>query len=233
MKRLGVLAAFAAILMTASAVHAEQMKFGAEVFGAFNTYSMEKVNDDLDAFNATGGASFDNITNGFTGGLGVRLWANPNWLLTAGWEPLFSETKSSVPDADGLGNPGEVRLNLNGNSVQAGAAYFFPPQGSARYGIGAGVGYYFLSGEYEEAVTGGASLTEKIKGNTVGFHFLGMGEWTVSPGFGITAAGGYRIAKVDKPEIGGVEDPDAEADYSGFMGRVGLSFYLPSGSSDY
>jgi hypothetical protein len=60
-----------------------------------------------------------------------------------------------------------------------------------------------------------------------------MGEWTVSPGFAITTTAGYRYAKITNAKLkhAGVEtELGDDVDYSGFIGRVGLAFYLPSGS---
>ena len=234
MRRIAVLAALAALLLAASTAQAQGTVFGAEVHGSFNTYAMKHVNDELDAFNATDAtANFDNITNGFTGGINLRLWANTNWLFTAGWEPLFGNSESAVADADELGNPGNIKIDTNAQSLQIGASYFFPSESTGKFGIGAGLGWYLANGEREMSPTGLAASTEEVKGSGVGFHFLGQGEWAVSPGFAVTGAAGYRIAKVEKLEVDGIEDPDLDIDYSGFMGRVGLSFYLPSGGGDY
>jgi hypothetical protein len=57
---------------------------------------------------------------------------------------------------------------------------------------------------------------------------MGHGEWTVSPGFAITAGAGYRFADVEVDDV----TPEVTVDYSGFMGRVGLAFYLPTGSGN-
>ena len=43
---------------------------GAEVFGAFNTYSMGDVNDAIKVDNSAG-ANFDQLSNGIGGGLGT------------------------------------------------------------------------------------------------------------------------------------------------------------------
>jgi hypothetical protein len=181
---------------------------GGEVFGSFNTYGMEDVNDGL----PTGA---DEIKSGIGGGLGLRMWPTGTWMLQGTWEPLFAETE------DG----GDV-LNVDGNSFQAGVAYFFPSTGNARYGLGAGVGYYMINGEFED--DGPPATTTDIEGNGVGFHVMGHGEWTVSPGFAITAGAGYRFADVEVDDV----TPEVTVDYSGFMGRVGLAFYLPTGSGN-
>jgi hypothetical protein len=174
--------------------------FGGEVFGAFNTYAMGDVNDAIDALNG-GGAEYDEIGNGMTGGLGLRVWATENWMFSGVWEPLFATTE------DASGGP---ELTADASSFQFTGSYYFPSATNARYGIGAGLGYYSLSEDTGE-------------GSAVGFHFLGMGEWTVSRGFSVTGGAGYRVADVEVDNAGG-----ASVDYTGFMARLGLAFYMPT-----
>jgi len=184
--------------------------FGGEVYGAFNTHGMSDVNDAITVFNQSG-ASFDEISNGLTGGLNVRFWPTENWMLSAGWEPLFLETEDP--------NSG-TKMNFDANAFQVSGAYFFPSLTPAKWGIGAGLGIYQLNGEFTAPSTPAADLD----GSGVGFHIMGLGEYTVSPGFAITGGAGWRIADIEIDN----SSPKATADYSGFMGRVGLAFYLPS-----
>jgi len=220
-KKFKLVMVLALVCFAAAPALAADTKFGAEVFGAFNSYSMSDVNDGIDQLNQNDGTNFDDVSSGLTGGINARMWANQNWMFSAGWEPLFLETKTDTP-ANG-------KINLDGNSFQATGGYFFPSHSNGRYGIGAGLGYYSISGEASGVVSGGS--TTDITGSTVGFHVMGMGEWTVSPGFAITAASGYRIAKISDTKFDDQsQSPELETDYSGFMGRVGLSFYLPTSS---
>ena len=94
-----------------------------------------------------------------------------------------------------------------------------------RYGIGAGLGYYLLNGTSERS-----GLPDiEIKGSTVGFHFMAMGEWEVSPGFGITGNAGYRVANITDTEFDGQgTSPKSETDYSGLVLRGGLVFSMPN-----
>jgi outer membrane protein with beta-barrel domain len=188
--------------------------FGGEVFGAMNTYGMQDWNDAIDQANA-GGSNFDQLGNGLTGGLGLRAWMTPSWMLQGSWEPLFESTKDAVTSQE---------LDANANSFQVGASFFFPSTSSARYGLGAGLGYYALNGK----ITDPTSPDVEIKGSTIGFHFQGHGEWTVSPGFAVTSSAGYRVANIDDTEFDGSSaSPKFSTDYSGFMGRLGLAFYIP------
>ena len=190
-------------------------QIGAEVFGAFNTYSMEDWNDAIAGPIAASGTNFDEISGGFGGGLGLRFFASPNFMISGVWEPLFV---TRADDATG------DKLKLDGNSIQGSVAYFFPTAGSARYGLGAGVGYYMLSGEAEDPTD---PPPGELEGNGVGFHFMGLGEWTVSPGFAVTGGAGYRVANIDDTELDGVSsNPKFETDYSGMMLRLGLAFYM-------
>ena len=212
MNVLAVLGVLALVPVAASAA-----TFGGEVYGAFNTHTMGDWNDVIDDANTSGG-NFDNVSSDLTGGLDLRMWASPNWMFSAGWEPLFLNTEDSSSD---------TKLTLDANAFTFTGAYYFPSSSKARYGLGAGLGYYVSGGSIESP----SSPTVDIDGSGVGFHFLGLGEWTVSPGFSITAASGYRVAKLSSTELtDGTTTVDSpyDSDYSGFMGRVGLAFYMPT-----
>jgi len=199
--------------------------FGAEVFGGFNSYSMSDVNDVITDSNTSSGTNFDEVSSGLSAGLGLRMWANQNWLISASWEPLFANTESTA---------NSEKLKLNANSFQLGGTYFLPSNTNAKYGFGAGIGYYSISGEDE--VTSPTPATSKIEGSGAGFHLLGVGEWTINKSWAFTGSAGYRIADIEMKDENGnpVLTPsgsNATADYSGFIGRVGLVMYFPTSSS--
>jgi len=205
------LAALAIFAVAAAPAHA--VTFGGEVYGAYNTYAMDDWNDLIKEANQSG-ASIDEINGGIAGGIGLKVWANPNVMFAVAWEPLFASTEGNG-----------ATLNLDGNAFVGTVAYMVPVGEVAKYGVGAGGGYYSLSGEIKDS----GSPSIDLKGNVFGFHVLGLAEWTVSPGFGVTAGAGYRAAKIDETEADGVvTDPVFETDYSGFTGRVGVVFYLPT-----
>ena len=192
--------------------------FGAEAFGSFNTYSMKDVNDFLESANA-GGSNFDNVSNGLSGGLGVRMWANQNWMINATWEPLRASTESAATSE---------KLNVNAQNFAFGGTYFLPSATNARYGIGASIGYYSIGGEAEDP-----SGTSKIEGSGAGFSFHGTGEWTVNKQFAFQGTAGYRVANVEMKDENGDNittstGENATADYSGFSGRVGVVMYFPT-----
>ena len=196
--------------------------FGAEVFGGFNTYSMSDVNDIVTNSNTTSGTNFSEVSSGLSGGLGVRMWANQNWLISTSWEPLFANTESAATSE---------KVNLDANSFQLTGTYFLPSNTSAKYGFGAGVGYYSISGETENPAS--TPTTSKIEGSGAGFHLLGVGEWTINKSWAFTGSAGYRIADIEMKDENGnnvttATGSNATADYSGFIGRVGLVMYFPS-----
>ena len=69
--------------------------------------------------------------------------------------------------------------------------------------------------------------TTKIEGSGAGFHVLGVGEWTVNKNWAFTGSAGYRVADIEIKD----SNPTTTADYSGFIGRVGVVMYFPNSSS--
>ena len=215
--RMAVLATVAVMALATAPAFA--MTFGGEVFGAFGTHSMSDWNDEIVEPINQGGGEMDEFSSAIGGGLGIRMWPNANWMFAGTWEPLFLTGEEEVSGEE---------LKLNANSFQVTGGYFFPTTGPAKFGIGAGLGYYSMSGEFFESLGAG-----EITGSTIGFHGLGMMEWAVSPGFAITGAAGYRIAKISDTKLDDESsDPEFETDYSGLMLRAGLAFYMPSSSGN-
>ena len=213
------LAAVGAIALVAfAAAPALAMTWGGEVFGTFDTHSMSDWKDLVTQVNAAGG-SMDNPTSSWGGGLGLRAWPNSTWMVAGTWEPIFLTRKE---------NTSGDKLNLDANSFQLTGGYFFPSAGNKKFGLGAGLGFYSLGGKIE------SSPNIDLSGSTVGFHILGMGEWTMSPGFAVTGSAGYRFAKISDTKFddgsgsGSISSsPKTETDYSGLMLRAGLAFYMP------
>ena len=200
--------------VTAFVATASAATVGGEVFGAFSTHSMKDWNERLVEPVNQGGGNMDEFSNGFGGGLGLRTWPNSNWMLAATWEPLYVSREEKVSGD---------KAKLDANAFEATAGYFFPSATPARFGLGAGIGYYSLGGEILSS-----SSTLKLEGSTVGFHLMGLMEWTVKPGFAITGTAGYRFADVTDTQVDGVSaTPEMSTDYSGVMLRAGLAFYLP------
>ena len=189
--------------------------WGGEVFGAFSTHTMKDWNDRVVAPVNQSGGNMDEFSKGFGGGLGLRMWPNSNWMVSATWEPMYASSEEKVSGA---------KVNLDANAFEATAGYFFPATSQARFGIGGGLGIYQLAGE----ITSSGNPDQKIEGSTVGFHFMGLMEWNMKPGFALTANAGYRIANISDTKIDNQSaSPELETDYSGLALRAGFAFYLP------
>ena len=190
--------------------------WGGEVFGAFSTHSMTEWNERIVQPANQNGGDMQEFSNGYGGGLGVRMWPNSNWMVSATWEPMFSSREEKVSGD---------KVNLNANAFEATAGYFFPTTSQTRFGIGAGLGVYQLNGD----VTSSSSNDIKLEGSTVGFHFMGLAEWNVKPGFALTGSAGYRVADIKDTKIDNqsVTPDNLSTDYSGLALRAGVAFYLP------
>lgn len=196
-----------------------QTRLGGEIYGAFNTYRMNDWNNRIGDMNASG-ERFKELKNGVTGGLDLRM-KTPYWLLSAGWEPLFLTTENDAAARD--------KFRLDANDFWAGAGFLFPSTTTARYGLGGGVDFISINGAWERPGVPDVDLS----GSTVGFHVRGLGEWEVSPGFGVTASAGYRFARVDDTKFNKQSSsPKLETDYTGFVSRLGMVFYLPGRSPE-
>ena len=202
--------------VSAMVAPAAAANWGGEFFGAYSTHSMKEWHDRIVAPANQSGGDMEEFGSGYGGGLGVRMWPNSNWMVSATWEPLFvsSEEKVSGDEA-----------KLNANAFEATAGYFFPSSSQTRFGIGAGLGIYHLDGE----VTSTSGNSVKLDGSTVGFHIHGLMEYALRPGFAITGNAGYRIANIADTKIDNtsVTPDELSTDYSGLALRAGFAFYLP------
>jgi hypothetical protein len=220
------------LLTGAAPLHAET-QFGIAVFGGYNSYGMEDVNDFIDFANDSllGGSGYalDEISSGFSYGAGVRIRPSGDKLMVAlDYEHLMADTDLEVGTAS-------VELGVPANAFTGTLFYFFPSSSRARFGLGAGVGYYSSSGSLE-AEDGGVGFEIDIEGSSIGFHGLAALDVAISPVVHFEGAAGYRLAETTELEIGDEEVPnsdgdDASIDWSGLMSRLGLTFYFGSGGS--
>ena len=221
---------------------------GGEVYGAFNTFAMNDLNQGVHAWNdqlqARGlPSTLADLSSGFTMGVGVRAWLRPTWMVRAGWEPILAETEDLQQTTIPIGiinylATTHARSNADANDFSLTVGYFMPSKGSSRFGFGAGADYVRMLGRAERSLEitppppppdPSASTRADLTGSTVGFHLQGLGEWTVSPGFSVTGVLGYRYAKVSDTQFNGQsQSPKIETDYSGVTARLGLALYLPS-----
>ena len=203
--------ALSTIALTASASSAAGMRWGANVFGAFNTHSMKDWNDIIDASNAGSGSNFDNITSGYSAGLGPFVIVDDKWEIGAHYEMLMPKKSEDQG----------VSIEPKANSFGASIDYLFPAQGSMSFALGISGDYYTLNGELNDPTT-----NNKIKGSGVGGQVRATGNYAFAPEFAGFVSAGYRMADIDIDTIGG-QDVSASGlkteDYSGLVLRVGIS----------
>jgi hypothetical protein len=251
--RKSILVAIALLSIAVAPRIAASATFGAQVYGAFNTYSMKEPNQDIDFWNdnfvgaGLGLRTLDHISSGMTGGLEARVWATPSVMISAGWEPIFAESESQGAvevDVSGTTRTYFEHLRVNGDANLLGfsAAYFLPSRGKGKFGFGGGLDFVKMKGRLESKATLDrpdsvlVDINGSLTGSGTGFHLAAMGEWSVSPGFGLGALLGYRSVKVsdtkldDQPfNLISLTTNKTETDYSGIILRVGVLFYLGDG----
>jgi hypothetical protein len=216
MRRIAAAALLATVaLVFLAAPSSAAMRWGAEVFGGFNTHSMSDWNDAIDEANSFG-ANFDNINDGFSFGVGPTVVVNENWMFGAHYERLMP----------GSSEDSGIEIKPSANAFGVTGTYLFPSSGPMSFGIGAGVDYITLGGTLSDPTT---ELDEE--GSGVGFQFYGTTSHAFSPVMSGAFTVGYRLADIDVDNIGG-EDPStiplSSEDYSGLMLRVGLNFSAPN-----
>jgi hypothetical protein len=223
MRREKWLAGVALILVGigASSPARSEMRWGFGAFGGYSTYSMSDINNLIGSINtalAVAGAPvrLDEINGGMSFGGGLRAIPSESWRLSLDYERLMGSSEIE------LGGD-SFEINTPANVVSATAAYLFPASGKARFGLGAGPALYLADGSIESVDSSGTE-SSSFSGTGVGLHLLGVGEIAFSPKVHLELGAGYRVAKASL-SVDDVET-DADLDWSGFMSRVGLAFYL-------
>ncbi len=220
---LALAALFAAAAAPASAGSAD---FGIGLFGGYNSYSMNDVNDDINSTNDFYGTTIDEISGGVGFGGGLRIRTGPSMILAVDYERLTGSTSGS-------GTSGAVTydadLDLPANAIVAGVTYLFPSASKARFGLSGGIGYYSADGQVQLTADDGVNsitLVGDASGSGIGFHAAGAVDVSLSPVAHLEGMAGYRVAKTGNLEVDGTEIPDYSAEWSGFMSRVGFSFFF-------
>lgn len=208
-------------------------QFGVSVFGGFQTYSMEDVNDDIQAANAFLGTNFDEVSDGAGYGAGLRMRTSGPVTFSLDYMRLTGSTSDSGDD--GI-IAYDIDYDLPANAIVLGATYLFPSESRARFGLSGGIGYYMADASLHAMVSDGSTtevLDAEGSGNGVGFHGAGTVDVLLSPVVHLEASLGYRVAKsgdleVDYPDGTGETWQDYQVDWSGLMSKVGFSFYFGS-----
>jgi hypothetical protein len=223
--------AVAALLLAVPAPSHADTQFGIGGFAGYNSYKMEDANEFIDLFNellAGTGEEMDEISSGIAFGGGLRIRPSSQVLFSLDYERLGAKSDLDYFDI-------HLELDVPANAFTGTAFYFFPSTSKARFGIGAGLGYYTSSGALS-ADSSGVGLEADVEGSGIGFHGLGALDVALSPTVHLDASAGYRLAETSDVELAGEtafneEGEEATLDWSGFMSRVGLTLYFGTGTS--
>ena len=207
-RRLILLFAFAlaAATLRATPAHATPL-WGIELYGGWSSYAMSDFNDSLASVNQTLGSNFQDITSGAAGGFGVRVWPSGNLLLRLDVDAMLADTED-----------GGVTFDVGPAGVSVGGTYFLTPEGTVRFGVGAGMGFYSIVGKIE-----GPGATIDTGGDLFDVHGTGEVMVTLGPGFSLNGILGYRHAVADDLTFDD-QRTKTEVDFSGVMVRVGFAY---------
>lgn len=222
--------AIALLIVAPTTLHAET-QFGIAAFAGYNSYSMDDANELIDEINdalAGSGYSMDEISSGFAFGGGVRIRPSSQMMIALDYERLNASSDLSIFDFG-------FELSVPANAFTGTAFYYFPSTSRARFGVGAGLGYYTSSGSLS-ADSSGVGVEADVEGSGIGFHGLAAVDVAISPVVHLEGAGGYRFAETSDVEVAdetayNAEGDEATLDWSGFMSRIGLTFYFGAGAS--
>ena len=209
--------ALAGALLLAAAPASAAMRFGAQVFGSWNTVSMDDLNDAIDEANDMG-ASFDNIESALSFGVGPTLTVNDQWQFGVHFERL---TPNDTED-------GGLTIEYAANVLGASVGYWFPSASPMRFGLDGSLDFYTLAGELS---AGGESAD--TEGSGVGFLIRGVGAYAFNPMVAAELSAGYRMADVEVDEVGGEDPADTPfetQDFNGISLRLGLNLAFGGGN---
>ena len=209
------LAAFA-LASIATPGHAD-MRFGGEVWGAWNSHSMDDWNKLIDDANSSGG-NFDNINSGFSFGVGPTLLVSDKCRFGVHFERLIANKSEDSG----------VAVKPAANAIGASFDYLFP-SGALEYGLGAAVDMMTLAGKVEQPT---APTENDVEGSGVGFQVRGTVNYALGAAVHAELGVGYRFADIKVDKIGGIDnDPSVSGldteDYSGVTVRIGLQIHQP------
>ncbi len=235
-----VLAVLALLALPSMASAKEKTQFGIYGFGGYNTYKMTDLNDEISIFNqdlTTIGAKLDDVKHGIDLGGGLCAWVSKDILVSAEYERLFAKTST---DGSYLGTPYTIELKVPANAISVSGGYYFPSTSKARFGLGAGVGYYWTKASVEATVNGSPVLSDsltEIKGHGIGFHGVGLLDYAATSQVHLGVQVGYRFAKTtelkdssdnviykDDPVTLEATTTKLKADWSGLVARGMVTF---------
>jgi len=226
MRRIGISVVMVAVALTAGAATARSgsaSKLWVEGYGCWNTYSMTDVNRQISEVNrdlsdASRSIRLDKIRNG--SGLGIRAGTDlSRVVLGVGYERYFAASEAG----DARGTP---QLKVPANAFY-GLAEVKPP-GSRLAGVrlGMAVGVVVLAPVSRVVEASPYAPPQELTGTGPLFEIYATGEWWATPQLALIGSAGYRVAKVDKPEIREMLVSDLAVDYGGLQVHAGLKAAL-------
>jgi hypothetical protein len=221
---------FSAILVAGicalpSSAGASGPRVGIAAFGGYNSYSMGNIIGEINAVLADSGLSLKEISGGASFGIGVRVWPwDDEFLLAVDLIRLQGSTDVGVPG-------GTLGLEAPANAAEVTAAGFLSPARKIRLGLGIGAGYYVADSNLNAEVSGEPSESVKFEGRGHGIHIVGLVSFGAFRSVDLEAAIGYRYVKtnglkIDGEEFRGEGGYKQQIDWSGFLSRVGLVYYV-------
>ena len=217
------------LLFAFAAVPCFAGQFGIGVFGTYNSYDMEDLNDEIADINAdleAGGstARMDEIENGIGFGGGIRYRSPGSLQFALDYERLNAD--SDVSD-DGA----SFEVDVPANAVTATLTYLLASTSNLRVGFAGGLGYYFTGGTI--TLDDGVNPPEEgdLEGSGIGYHAGAVLDVGLSDMMTLNAFAGWRQAKTGDLELDGepvlTEDgDDATLDWSGVMAKVGINIFF-------
>jgi hypothetical protein len=224
----GLGSALLAVLFLSSPALAST-SMGLALFAGYNEYAMSDVNQEIvlpiNQYLFGTGYTIEEITGGWGVGAGLRVRPAERLLIALDYERLTAGSDLTIFAQ-------RLDLDTSANSFAATLTYYFPSSSRARFGLGAGAGYYISAGSVGIDTSGVKSTTD-LHGNGVGFHGVLALDAGISPNVHFEGIAGYRYAKTTDVEIEGEtlytgSGEKARLDWSGVMSRVGLTFYFGS-----
>jgi len=214
----------------------ESQRTGIALFAGYNSYAMDDINDGLAGQSgAFPGATVtaDDITSGATFGGGLRLRRSEHVLVSIDALRMLAKTSGN---ATYLGQPFEGELAVPATAFTLTVNYFIRSSSSLSAGIGVGGGYYVCTGK--GTLTGGVGSADiDLDGSGFGFHGQGLADVALTHEVHVEVGAGYRWAKTTDLDAEGsvlhdTDGSETQVDWSGFMGRLGLTFYVGGKNGD-
>lgn len=204
-------------------------QFGLGVFGTWNSYAMDDLNDELigplnDSLETAGSsARFDEVSDGIGFGGGLRYRSGSSLMFAVDYERLTASTDASESGV-------EFEIDVPANAVTATVTYLLSSTSKVHFGFAGGLGYYSSAGTM--SLTGGATTIESdIEGSGIGYHAGGVLDAGLTDQVSLNVFAGWRQAKTSDIEVDGekvykADGDEATLDWSGVTVKVGLNMFF-------